>query len=403
MNFSRTWALTLRTVAALGVLGFAGPTLAAFDVIYPSGANATVDGAGAPVTGNFVNPGSSGNGGNGSVTLNNDVITGQPVVVTVAWSITDRSPQGSNDSAYPRTVKFTVTQPDGAALTISSIANCGVSGNGSTCSTPVSFTPMVADTYQITVNANDLSPGSGQIQGRNVAINVTAVEPVAEAVDTRLTVDQQCVILHQPSVNLTSTLIALTDPESPVEGADIAYSIDGEGVGSAETNAAGVATLAYNPSALNVGDHNLYGEFAGDTLYNASNDSDTLGVSYAFGGFRPPLNADGTSIFGGRVIPVKIMLTDFNGVPVTDAQPRVWLVSYGVNNIGEDVEAATSVSAADTGNIMRYDASEQQYIYNFDAMALQNGSYKVRVDLGDSDACNGYREVPFTVSRKGKK
>lgn len=90
---------------------------------------------------------------------------------------------------------------------------------------------------------------------------------------------------------------------------------------------------------------------------------------------------------------------------MTDAAPTVWLTSFDKDlGVGEVLEQVTSVSAADTGNVMRYVPQDQQYIYNWDASGLANGTYAVVVDLGDSDACR--QENPYaiiTVARKGKK
>jgi hypothetical protein len=176
-------------------------------------------------------------------------------------------------------------------------------------------------------------------------------------------------------------------------------------IGTATTDTDGIATLVYNINGLGVGDYDLYAEFAGDNNYNPSNDSDILGISYLFVGFQPPINPRGNSIFGGRVIPIKIKLVDANGVPVTDAAPTVWLTSYNKDlGLGEELEKVSSVSAADTGNVMRYEPEDQQYIYNWDANDLANGTYAVVVELGDSSACStGPHYAVITVAKKGKK
>jgi hypothetical protein len=111
-------------------------------------------------------------------------------------------------------------------------------------------------------------------------------------------------------------------------------------------------------------------------------------------------------VFGnGRVIPIKIKLADADGVPVADASPTVWLYQYSQGTgLGEVIEQATSVSSADSGNMMRYDADAGQYIYNWDLSELVNGTYAVVVDVGDSAACSqGPHYAVITVSKKGKK
>lgn len=402
----------LRGLALLALFA-SGQALAARDHIYPSAAGATVNGINAPLTASFSPPG-NGSAGAGHVTLTQSVVAGQAVVVTATWSVHDRSLlQNTNTvTGYAQTVSFAVTQPMGQTLSVAAIANCTLNSNAGTCTTPVSFSPTVAGSYMLSVIASG-GPGNSTVEGgddRKLNINLSVIEVQAKA-DTTLTVGRQCIVLGVGNVDLTSTLRKAPD-DSAVAGASIDYYLEPESfdgvpttppLGSATTNTSGLASLAYNPSGLGVGDYTIYGEFGGNATLNPSNDSATLGVSYRFDGFRPPINALGNSIFGGRVIPVKIKLADAAGNVVTDAQPLVWIVSYNVTNMGEDVEAATSVSSADTGNIMRYDASEQQYIYNLDVTDLANGTYKIRVDLGDSPTCGSDYEVPITIARKGKK
>lgn len=122
-------------------------------------------------------------------------------------------------------------------------------------------------------------------------------------------------------------------------------------------------------------------------------------------GFGQPINGDGTSIFGGRVIPIKVGVVDANGNPVTDASPTVWLTSYDKDlGVGSELEKVSSVSNADTDNVMRYVPEEKRYIYNWDTRELENGTYAVVVDLGDSRTCRA--EHPYaiiTVAKKGGK
>lgn len=51
--------------------------------------------------------------------------------------------------------------------------------------------------------------------------------------------------------------------------------------------------------------------------------------------------------------------------------------------------AATSTSAANKGNLFRYDATERQYISNLNTKLMQVGTYQLSIDLGDG--------VPRTV------
>lgn len=164
--------------------------------------------------------------------------------------------------------------------------------------------------------------------------------------------------------------------------------------------------MSYDINALDADDYSLYASFAGDTAFNPSNDSGTLGIYYKFVGFQPHVNSEGNSIFGnGRVLPIKIKLVDANLNPVSVAQPQVWFYQWSAQEgLGEILETPTSVSAADTGNTMRYVPEDRQYIYNWDLSSLENGTYAVIVDLEDSPTCTeGPYQAIITVAKKGKK
>jgi hypothetical protein len=402
--------------ATLGLL-FSTVALANKDILYPSGATATVSGSDVAVTNNFTT------GSDGSTTLNGALFAGQAVVVTATWSIQDRSAQPGSDTTYGAglLVTFTssTTQTPGPAVSITAIPNCTVTSAASTCQKTVSFTaPATPGNYQVKVLLGGTGfTGSGGLT--NVAdeyfINFSVSEPVVVLLDTKLTVAQKCALLNAGDVSLSAKLEELVSTD-PIAGATIDFFVNPEldqdgnptvpSVGNGVTSASGTATLTYNVNGLGVGDHNLYAEYAGSDDYNPSNDSDILGISYLFVGFQQPINPEGNSVFGnGRVIPIKIKLADANGNPVADAEPKVYVTTYSSSTgLGDDLEPASSVSAADTGNVMRYVPEDEHYIYNWDLSNLANGTYGVVVDLGDSQACgNGPYYAVITVAKKGKK
>jgi len=395
------WKTGILLLAGAAIL-FAAPAFANPDVLYPNSASWTVNSV--DVNASVSNTFSSG--ANGSTTLNVDVAPGDAVSITVTWVIRDDSAVGGGDTVYNKAASFTPSTTSGPeSVTVAAMANCTVTSSASTCVRTVSFTaPLTAGAYELLIDvAQTPSGGPGGINTRDLTVNFTVTEASAEKLDTTLFVDPQCFLLHAGDVDLTATLTE-TDSGDPISGADIDFYIDppSSSIGTAVTDGSGLATLMYNINSLGVGDYNLYAEFTGDALYIDSNDSKTLGISYLFLGFGEPINGDGTSIFGGRIIPVKIRLVDANGDPVTDAAPTVWLTSYDtVNGVGEVLEQVSSVSAADTGNIMRYSADDRQYIYNWDARDLENGTYAVVVVLGDSPTCRA--ENPYAVITVAKK
>jgi hypothetical protein len=47
---------------------------------------------------------------------------------------------------------------------------------------------------------------------------------------------------------------------------------------------------------------------------------------------------------------------------------------------------ASSTASATTGNLFRYDAASKQYVFNWGAKGLEQGTYKLSIDLGDGTA-----------------
>jgi hypothetical protein len=402
-------SLRALTVLGAGVL-FSASALAQKDIPYPSGATATVSGQSVTMS-----PTAFSVGAAGSATLSEALYPGQQVVVSATWSIQDRFGSGQNTSYDPgRSITFasSTTATPGPAVAVAAIPDCTVTSKSSTCVRSITFdAPTTPGSYQITVTlagtgfngATGLTQPSG---GSVLRVNFSVAEPVAVLLDTKLTVARKCVLLNAGDVTLEAKLEELVSGDA-VAGASIDFFVNppSSSVGTGVTDTDGQASVVYNVNSLPVGDHNLFAQYAGSSGYNPSDDSNLLGVSYLFGGFQQPINADGTSVFGhGRVIPVKIRLADANGTPVADATPHVYLTQYSsTTGLGEVLEPATSVSAADTGNVMRYDPEAGQYIYNWDLSARANGTYAVVVDLGDSAACNqGPYHAVITVAKKQK-
>jgi hypothetical protein len=103
---------------------------------------------------------------------------------------------------------------------------------------------------------------------------------------------------------------------------------------------------------------------------------------YTCSGILQPINTDGSSVFKlGRTVPVKFQLFDDLGMPVGTAFATIDLIkiSDGVTGVYEE---ATSTSAADTGNIFRYDSETEQYIYNLNTDELETGTYVIRIIFG---------------------
>ncbi|MGY0613544.1 hypothetical protein [Vibrio sp. FJH11] len=341
-----------------------------------------------------------------NVTFKNTFVGTSNIKLTLKWSIDEGN---GSPTQYSKTAAFSAETSNGVIVSPINVSPdaCELIDKNSTCFLDISFdVPNTESAIQIKVNADTDKTGSGGLLNQSTFVNFTVIEQDISAIGTTLTVpDTQCFPYQTGEANLKAHL-AETESSNPILAATLNYSIDGIYVGSESTGDNGYAYLSHNINSLEAGDHNLFVAYAGDGNFNPSDDSGIIGIYYNFVGFQPPINPAGNSIFGnGRVIPVKVKIVDANLNPVTEAEPTVWIYKWSEGTgLGEDFEPATSVSSADTKNIMRYDSDEQQYIYNADLSALTNGTYAIVIDPDDSRVCNsGPYQAIITVAKKGKK
>ena len=121
---------------------------------------------------------------------------------------------------------------------------------------------------------------------------------------------------------------------------------------------------------------------ARDRAGNETTGTFRVTVSYSWSGVLQPVNTDGSSLFKlGRTIPVKFELTG-ESAGIADAEARIHLSKVSQSVVGTDVETAVSAEATE-GNLFRYDPAEDQYVSNLSTRDLSEGTYRLRVDLGD--------------------
>jgi len=108
----------------------------------------------------------------------------------------------------------------------------------------------------------------------------------------------------------------------------------------------------------------------------------TVNVAAPWSGVLAPLNANGSSVYKiGSTIPVKFQLAG-SAASINNLVARIYYAKVSNNLPGTEVEA-TSTSGADTGNQFRYDTSGNQYIFNLSTKGFTEGTYQLRIDLGD--------------------
>jgi hypothetical protein len=105
-------------------------------------------------------------------------------------------------------------------------------------------------------------------------------------------------------------------------------------------------------------------------------------VTYSWSNVLQPINPNGSSIFKlGSTVPVKFKLTG-DSAAITNANAKLYVAKIDSGIAGAELEAS-STAAADSGNTFRYDATNAQYIFNLGTKGLGEGTFRLRIDLGD--------------------
>lgn len=109
----------------------------------------------------------------------------------------------------------------------------------------------------------------------------------------------------------------------------------------------------------------------------------TYCVRYSNSGVFQPLDSNGQNVIKiGRTVPVKFQLKDVNGNFINSAVAKLYLVKI-TNGISENEIEAISTSAATTGNLFRFDITDNQYIFNLNTKTLSSGSWQLKIVLDD--------------------
>lgn len=122
---------------------------------------------------------------------------------------------------------------------------------------------------------------------------------------------------------------------------------------------------------------------AGDSSGNTATATFEVNVSYAWSGFLPPINPNGTSKFkAGSTVPVKFTLDD-DSAGVSDATARLYFAPVHNGVPGAEVPA-DSPDHSNDGNVFHHGGGAGAYHFNWSTKGLAPGTYQVRVDLSDA-------------------
>jgi hypothetical protein len=194
------------------------------------------------------------------------------------------------------------------------------------------------------------------------------------------------ITITAPANNGTYTLNSITGVASNYQ------CVDG---GSGLQSCVGSVTNGTNFSTSSVGAKTFIVN-AKDNVNNASTLSNSYKVLYASGGIcygdaghqiLQPINADGSSVWKrGATVPAKFRVCDANGVSIgtPDVVTAFNLVQV-LSGTETDVDEVVNSTTPDTA--FRWDATEQQWIFNVSTQSLTaNQTYVFQIELNDGSS-----------------
>jgi uncharacterized repeat protein (TIGR01451 family) len=125
--------------------------------------------------------------------------------------------------------------------------------------------------------------------------------------------------------HLVNLIATLTDTHNNVAlaGKSVQFSVDGNIVGTATTNAQGIATFAYTVTQ-NIGNYNILAQFLGDSTYAASSNTNNLNVVT----YSPPVVTSSDPVFNGMNVAVnKVIKVYFNEAVKFGTNPWIELLT----------------------------------------------------------------------------
>ena len=142
-------------------------------------------------------------------------------------------------------------------------------------------------------------------------------------------------------------------------------------------NASGVGTFTWTATAK-------------DRAGNSSTVTGSYRVLYRFDGFQQPINdtahqvGTSTSVFkAGSTVPAKLQLKKADGTVVQSAAAPVWLAPVKGSAMTAAVDESVYTASADSGTAYKYDATAQQYLYNWKTGSVAGSYWRIGVTLDD--------------------
>jgi hypothetical protein len=139
-------------------------------------------------------------------------------------------------------------------------------------------------------------------------------------------------------------------------------------------------------TSTTVGAKTLTATYSGDTNFLTSPGSKPHNVVYTFIGFLQPIDNRPAVNIGnpGRTYPVKWQLKDASGNYISSLASVASIQYTTVSCAAFDMTLSDVIEAAATGGtVLRYDATANQFIYNWQTPTTSNACYTLTVTLND--------------------
>ena len=326
-------------------------------------------------------------------------------VSNVAPQVALTSAPASADEGQTKTYNYSVNDPGADTYSVDAGSpSCGTGGSlvaasdsisGSSGSQTGTFQCSFPDgpaspTVSISITDSDGATGSA-----SQAVTVNNVAPIIGALS--LTGNTGTACLSGNTVNLQFSF-------SDQAGSNDTYTGSINWGDSSSTTAFGSSFNVNESHSYAPGTYTIKVNVADEDGGVATEKQATVSRLYNMSAILPPINPDGSSIFKyGSTIPVKVRITDCLANPVSGLAPTVGTSLANSTTPPPPInEEVYSTSAADTGNVMRYDATAGQYIYNFNtksnAITDQNATYWMTVR--ESHSSPGQVASQFGVKQK---
>jgi hypothetical protein len=199
----------------------------------------------------------------------------------------------------------------------------------------------------------------------------------ATATVSGINIDQEKPTLTTSDVNVQGGTFTLGSVPAPTcTAADTFSGLDSCKVTVTGGNSNGVGTFTYTATAT-------------DKAGNTSTVTGTYKVIYRFDGFLQPINdtahqvGTSTSVFkAGSTVPAKFQLKKADGT-VVQGGTASWLAPVKGSAMTAQVDETVYTASADSGSTYKYDATAQQYQYNWQTGKTAGNYWRIGVTLDD--------------------